>query len=71
MIAVGEPQGTAAWIPCDNVPGDKATFGFQITVPDRLKAVANGRRTRSVNRGNDVQMNWVEPSADEHLPGAC
>jgi aminopeptidase N len=60
VIAVGEPQGTAAWIPCDNVPGDKATFGFQITVPDRLKAVANGRRRRSDNRGNDVQMNWVE-----------
>jgi aminopeptidase N len=60
VIAVGEPQGTAAWIPCDNVPGDKASFEFQITVPDNLKAVANGRRTRSVNRGGGVQMNWVE-----------
>ncbi|MDX6635509.1 MAG: hypothetical protein QOF06_1712 [Solirubrobacterales bacterium] len=60
VIAVGEPQGTAAWIPCDNVPTDKATFEFQITVPDGLKAVANGRRTRSANRSNRVQMNWVE-----------
>lgn len=60
VIAVGEPQGTAAWIPCDNVPSDKATFGFQITLPDGLKAVANGRRRRSVNRGASVQMNWVE-----------
>ena len=60
VIAVGEPQGTAAWIPCDNVPTDKATFGFQITLPDGLKAVANGRRRRSVNRGSDVQMSWVE-----------
>jgi aminopeptidase N len=60
VIAVGEPQGTAAWIPCDNVPNDKATFEFAITVPDGLKAVANGRRRRSVNRGGDVQMNWVE-----------
>jgi aminopeptidase N len=60
VIAVGEPQGTAAWIPCDNVPADKATFEFGITVPDGLKAVANGRRTRSVNRGGGVQMNWVE-----------
>jgi aminopeptidase N len=60
VIAVGEPQGTAAWIPCDNVPGDKATFEFQITVPDGLKAVANGRRRQSVNRGKGVQMNWVE-----------
>jgi aminopeptidase N len=60
VIAVGEPQGTAAWIPCDNVPTDKATFGFQITLPDGLKAVANGHRRQSVNRGNDVQMNWIE-----------
>jgi aminopeptidase N len=60
VIAVGEPQGTAAWIPCDNVPTDKATFGFQITLPDGLKAVANGRRRRSVNRGGGVQMSWVE-----------
>ena len=60
VIAVGEPQGTAAWIPCNNVPNDKATFGFQITLPDGLKAVANGRRRRSVNRGAGVQMNWVE-----------
>jgi aminopeptidase N len=60
VIAVGEPQGTAAWIPCDNVPLDKATFEFQITLPDGLKAVANGRRRQSVNRGGGVQMNWVE-----------
>jgi aminopeptidase N len=60
VIAVGEPQGTAAWIPCNNVPGDKATFGFQITLPDGLKAVANGRRGRSVNRSGGVQINWVE-----------
>ncbi|HEX3040517.1 MAG TPA: M1 family metallopeptidase [Solirubrobacterales bacterium] len=60
VIAVGEPQGTAAWIPCDNVPADKATFDFHVTLPDGLKAVANGRRTRSVNRGGGVQMNWVE-----------
>lgn len=41
-FAVGEPQGTAAWIPCNNVPGDKAKFNFVIGVPRGLKAVANG-----------------------------
>jgi aminopeptidase N len=60
VIAVGEPQGTAAWIPCNNVPADKASFEFQIVVPDGLKAIANGRRARGVNRGDRVQMNWVE-----------
>ncbi|HEY6731108.1 MAG TPA: M1 family metallopeptidase [Solirubrobacterales bacterium] len=60
VIAVGEPQGTAAWIPCNNVPADKATFEFGFTVPDGLKAVANGRRERSDNRAGSVQHNWVE-----------
>jgi aminopeptidase N len=61
VIAVGEPQGTAAWIPCDNVPADKASFEFQVTVPDRLKAVANGRRERGADPGGRrVQMNWAE-----------
>jgi len=60
VIAVGEPQGTAAWIPCNNVPADKATFEFRITVPDGLKAVANGRRLRSRNQAGSVQHNWVE-----------
>jgi aminopeptidase N len=63
VIAVGEPQGTAAWIPCNNVPADKASFEFHVTVPDGLKAVANGRRLRSANRdGGRVQMNWAERS---------
>lgn len=59
-LAVGEPQGTAAWIPCNNVPADKATFEFHLTVPEGLKAIANGRRLRKVSKGEDVQFNWVE-----------
>lgn len=63
VIALGEPQGTAAWIPCNNVPADKASFEFHVTVPDGLKAVANGRRLRSSDRdGGRVQMNWAERS---------
>lgn len=60
VIAVGEPQGTAAWIPCNNIPADKASFEFHVTVPDGLKAVANGRRLRSVNKSGSVQHNWLE-----------
>jgi len=60
VLAVGEPQGTAAWIPCDNVPGDKATFDIDVTVPERLKAVANGRRHRVVRRGGLVRYDWRE-----------
>ena len=35
-LAVGEPQGTAAWIPCNNIPGDKATL------PDRRSPSRRG-----------------------------
>ena len=63
VIAVGEPQGTAAWIPCNNVPSDKASFEFHVTLPESLKAVANGRREQSSDPGRGlVQMNWVEPA---------
>jgi aminopeptidase N len=60
VLAVGEPQGTAAWIPCDNVPGDKASFDFIITVPKRLKAIANGRRHQVVHRGGLTRYDWRE-----------
>jgi aminopeptidase N len=42
-FAVGEPQGTASWLPCNNVPADKASFEISVTVPERLRAVSNGR----------------------------
>jgi aminopeptidase N len=61
VLAVGEPQGTAAWIPCDNVPSDKAAFDIVVTVPKRLQAVANGRRHRVVRTGNGlVRYDWRE-----------
>jgi len=59
-IAVGEPQGTAAWIPCDNVPADKARFSFQIVVPEALKAVANGRRAQVTDLGKTTRFDWLE-----------
>jgi aminopeptidase N len=60
VLAVGEPQGTAAWIPCDNVPSDKAKFDIVVTVPKRLKAIANGRRHRVVHRGGLTTYDWRE-----------
>jgi len=59
-IAVGEPQGTAAWLPCNNVPADKARFSFRIIVPEGLKAIANGTRARVTDLGRTTQFNWLE-----------
>jgi aminopeptidase N len=59
-IAVGEPQGTAAWIPCNNVPDDKAAFEFEITVPAGLKAVANGQLEQIARSGGRARYQWTE-----------
>jgi aminopeptidase N len=61
VLAVGEPQGTAAWIPCDNVPADKARFAFEIFVPKGLKAVANGvLQKQGPAKGGKVRFQWRE-----------
>jgi aminopeptidase N len=49
-FAVGEPVGTAGWLPCNNTLTDKAAFSFELTVPAGLSAVANGRLVQ-VERG--------------------
>jgi aminopeptidase N len=59
-LAVGEPIGTAAWLPCDDTPADKAAFDFHLTVPGQLKAVANGRLA-GVTRGSArTTYDWRE-----------
>ena len=42
-IFIGEPQAAAAWFPVNDHPKDKATYDIDLTVPDRLKAISNGR----------------------------
>jgi Peptidase family M1 domain/Peptidase M1 N-terminal domain len=64
-LAVGEPQGAAAWFPCNNVPWDKARFRVSISVPPGLKAISNGH-LRNVSRRTrqhaEVSYSWHEPS---------
>ncbi|MFL5834806.1 MAG: M1 family metallopeptidase [Solirubrobacterales bacterium] len=61
-LAVGEPQGTAAWIPCNNVPADKAKFRISVSVPRGLKAASNGRLTKVGRKGGVATYSWREDS---------
>lgn len=59
-FAVGEPVGTAGWLPCNNTLTDKASFSFELTVPASLSAVANGQLLR-VQRGPKLAgFEWHE-----------
>ncbi|MEX2106930.1 MAG: M1 family metallopeptidase [Solirubrobacterales bacterium] len=59
-LAVGEPVGTATWLPCNNSLTDKASFSFHLTVPRRLKGVANGRLVRVRAAGARRTFDWRE-----------
>lgn len=62
-IAVGEPQGTAAWLPCNNIPADKAIFRVSVYVPRGLKAVSNGRLVKvGHNAPGQTYYHWRERS---------
>ena len=41
-MVVGEPEGSMTWYPVSDHPTDKATYSFEITVPQGKVAVANG-----------------------------
>jgi aminopeptidase N len=65
-----QPSGAHTWFPSNDHPSDKATFDFQVTVPDGLTAIANGEPTAPV-RGTDGSTPTEEvPPPDQVPPGA-
>jgi aminopeptidase N len=42
LFVMSEPDGARYWFPCNDHPRDKATFRFQLTVPEDLVGAANG-----------------------------
>jgi aminopeptidase N len=64
-VALGEPVGTAAWLPCNNSLTDKASFAFHLDAPARrhgrrLVAVANGRLVGRRRHGGRIRWSWAE-----------
>jgi aminopeptidase N len=41
-LVANEPEGAPTWYPVNDVPTDKATYDFRITVPEGKTAIANG-----------------------------
>lgn len=58
--AIGEPNGTETWLPCNNSLTDKASFDFYLTVPLGLKAIANGRMSGVSKLGSRKTFHWRE-----------
>jgi aminopeptidase N len=61
-MVVGEPEGNMTWYPVSDHPTDKATYSFEITVPEGKVAVANGLQSRGPKtRGDWTTWYWDAP----------
>jgi aminopeptidase N len=61
-FALNEPDGTRSWLPSSDHPSDKATWRFEITVPDGVTAIANGHLVEQ--RPGDGTTTWVWEQRD-------
>ncbi|MFD0786086.1 M1 family metallopeptidase, partial [Micromonospora azadirachtae] len=61
-IALGQPESASTWFPVNDHPSDKATYDFEITVPDGLTAVSNGVPGEKVSRAGWTTWKWAEPA---------
>ena len=43
LYVASEPDGSRYWFPCNDHPRDKAAFRFELTVPEGMTGVANGK----------------------------
>ncbi len=59
MINVwGEPDAASTWFPGNNHPRDKATFRFEITVPDPWMVAASGTLKETKPKGDKTTYIW-------------
>jgi aminopeptidase N len=65
-MVVSEPDGSATWFPVNDHPTDKATYEYEITVPEGLVAVANG-----LPEGSSTEDGWTTWSWDAPDPMAA
>jgi aminopeptidase N len=55
---VSEPDGARYWMPVNDTPLDKATYDFEITVPEKYVAVSNGHFVGKVSADGKSTYTW-------------
>ncbi|WP_424531396.1 M1 family metallopeptidase [Sphaerisporangium viridialbum] len=62
VIVASQPTGAPSWFPCNDQPGDKATYRFSVTTASPYEVVANGRLT--ARRRAASTTTWVYEQAE-------
>jgi aminopeptidase N len=62
VLVAGQPSGAPTWFPCNDHPGNKATFRIAITLASSYRAIANGRMVSATTKSSRTQ--WVYESIE-------
>lgn len=57
VLVAGQPNGAPSWFPCNDHPGEKASYQFTVTTDSPYLVVANGTLVRRQVRA--AQTTWV------------
>lgn len=55
-LVASQPTGAPTWFPCNDVPGDKATYRIELTTDPEYTVVAGELRERTMRKG---RRTWV------------
>ncbi|MCJ7436082.1 MAG: M1 family metallopeptidase, partial [Anaerolineales bacterium] len=58
IFVISEPSGAMNWYPVNNHPTDKATYTFEITVPEPYIVAANGLLKNETDNGDTKTYLW-------------
>jgi Peptidase family M1 domain/Peptidase M1 N-terminal domain len=59
-VVAGEPEVAANWFPVNDHPSDKASYTFEITVPNGVETIANGHLVSKRKHGATTTWTWNE-----------
>jgi aminopeptidase N len=61
-LVASQPVGAPSWFPCNDHPGDKATYRIAVTCPSRYTVVANGSLAERRSAGGATTWVYEQPS---------
>jgi aminopeptidase N len=61
VIVAGQPHGAPSWFPCNDRPGDKASYRLSITAPTTHRVVSNGVLLSTRRHASSTTWVWDQP----------
>ncbi len=58
VMVAGEPTGSETWYPVNDHPSDKATYTYEVTVPESYMVAANGVLKNVQDNGSQTTYSW-------------